>query len=221
MALPTTFTGLVSTIQEAAEDNSLEFIEYIPTAILLAEERVVKALDMKRLSTKVLTSAISTAGVSVSTGINDQDFLYFNHVFLNNTKLDSVDYSYVREINRYETSAGTSARYYAFLDDPNTIILAPPVSSGKVEVVYTERPQRLGTTNETNELINNAPDVLFYATMVEMSLFMKNWETVNNWETYYTEAIRSHLNTTRRERRDVGQGHFAVGVDTQSTQGDN
>ena len=220
MALPSTYSGLVSVIQEAAEDNSGEFVAFIPTAIFVAEEELAKALDMTRFKRTVNVSVTEAEGVSVATGIVDDGvFLYFNHVFHNDKKLDRVDYSYIKEINRFETSVGTSASYYAFLDKPDTLFLSPPVSSGTLEIVYTARPTKLEPGNQTNEIILNAPDALYYGTMVQMSLFMKNWETKGFWQEKYNEALTSHLNTTRRERTDVGQADRAPNVNSQSTGG--
>lgn len=222
MALPTTYSGFVSVLRAAAEDDSDEFIDFIPTAVFIAEEKIAKALDMSRFEVKTTVSVTETSGVSVATGITDDgNFLYFNHAFYNNRKLDLVDYSYTKEINRFETSVGVSARYYSFFDKPGTVFLAPPVSGGSLELVYTKRPTKLSNANQTNEIILNAPDALYYGTMVELSLFMKNWDTLQIWENQYNEALLSHLNTTRRERTDVGQAHNATGVNTQSVQGNN
>ena len=222
-----TYTSIVNAIKQVIEDDSAEVTEYIPTAIFLAEERVAKDMDAKELTveTSAVTSAITnvTIGTSgleteVSTGIDNDDFLYFKNVYYNGEKLDMVDVSYLREINRYETSAGCSARYYGWVDKPDTIYVSPPVSAGKFSLTYSEKPMNISTTNTTNVITRKFPEMLFYGALVEMQMFMKNWETLPLWEQSYQRYLQTNLNVTRRERTDIGQKHFSPN-ETQSTTG--
>jgi hypothetical protein len=223
-----TYTSLVHTLQEFIEDDSEEVSVMIPTAILLAEERLSKDLDLKQLTvdTSARTSAITNVSIAVSgietrvsTGIDANSFLYFKNVYFNGEKLDQVDVSYTKEINRYEASAKASPRYYGFENTANTIVVAPPVSSVKFSITYNKKPTRLSNSVQTNTLMNKAPELLFYASMIELSRALKNWETINVWESTYTNLLTSNLNTTRRERTDIGQKHFSVN-ETQSTTGE-
>lgn len=221
----TTYNELKTRLAEILEDDGSETAAYIPTAIFLAEERVAKDLDLQTFQETVITSAFTNTSIPgggietiVSTGIADATFLYFDHVFNCGQKLDMVDYSFTKEIDIYESSAGTSASYYSFKNDPNTLYFAPPVSVVQCEIVYTRRPEKLAAGVQTNDILKKAPELLLYASMIEMSLFQKNWETKGFWDEMYKNSLESNLNTTRRERHDVSQKHRNP-ANTQSTLG--
>jgi hypothetical protein len=57
--LPTNFDGLVSAVRALAEDDSQEFLDYIPTAIYMAEERLMKELDTEGLLAQTTVTAVS------------------------------------------------------------------------------------------------------------------------------------------------------------------
>jgi hypothetical protein len=60
--IPNTYSGLVSAIRALAEDDSTEFFNYIDVAIHLAQERLVKEIDVEGLH--------QTASASATTGVN-------------------------------------------------------------------------------------------------------------------------------------------------------
>ena len=222
-----TYTSLIRTIKDIIEDDSTEVSAFIPTAILLAQERVNKDIDTKKFArtTSVTTSMISNVSIGVSgyetivsTCIQPQEFLSFRSVYFNGEKLDQVDVSFTKEINRYETTIGCSARYYAFLESPNKLYIAPPVSAGKFSLQFNQRVPKLSSSNDTNVIIEEFPELLFYAALSEMSKFLKNWQTVGAWDNAYVNLLTTNLNTTRKERTEIGQKHMSTG-ETQSTTG--
>lgn len=226
-----TYTSLVQTIKDIIEDDSSEVSDYVPTAVFLAEEILAKDLDMSRLEVTVsLQPTVSASAYNqaytqlypVST-INDKDFLYFNHILQNGRKLTKVDYSYIEEFNRQEgtSSYGTSAEYWGFNATPSVIQIAPAVS-GRVtnfKCNYTKRPTKLTAGETSNELIRSAPELLLYQSMVQMSSFLKHWETMATWQTQYQQSLQSHLNVSRRERKEVGQMVVTDRDQNQSTTG--
>lgn len=221
-----TYTELKSAIAEIIEDDSVEVSAFIPKAIYIAEERLSRDLDLKTLHDTTIVSVVTNTSIpgggietKVSTNITPTHFIEFNHIFQNGNKLDNVDYSFVKEVNQWESSLGTSARYYAFKQYPNVIYCAPPVSSGTFEINFKKRPTKLSNNNTSNDLLARMPDLLLYRSLIEMSLFLKNWETVQFWQTLYDSALETALNVGRKERMDIGQKHEATGVNMQSTTG--
>jgi hypothetical protein len=211
------YNDILTAVRAVAEDDSQEFIDYIPTAIFLAEQRISRDFDYQNFDVMVANVPINLDTETVTTGIADNTFLYFKHVFYNGKKLDQVDVSFIREINRFETTPTNDPRYYAFFDDPNTLYISPKVDTGNFEIMYTKKPDPLSAINATNEILGKAPDALFCRTMYEMAVFMKHPEMSNAYLGEYRQILESVLNLTRRERTDVGQSEMAEGVNTQSS----
>lgn len=221
----TNYSELKLAISEALEDDSAEVSAFIPKAIYLTEERLSHALDMRTQIETTTASAFELVSIpgggvetQVSTGIKDTDFVYFNDVFHCGTKLDNVAYSFTKEFNQHETSAGTSARYYSMKATPSILYVSPPVSVGLFEILFTKRAQPLTNGNQSNDLMAKAPELLYYGSMAEMSFFMKNWETKQFWDARFNEDLQLRLNMTRRERTDEGQQSLS-NSETQSTGG--
>lgn len=206
MSIPNTYTGLLSAIQDLAEDDSLEFAAYIPTAIYLAEENLIKKLDKEDLV--VETSILGSAGqrhVSAPTNIRFTNDLWFR------TSAGSVRFpdlktnDYLRDY--WPTLTSTSAypngtpKYYAL--EGGKYIFAPiPASAYNYTVRGVEQVDHLSATNQTNYFTDFCADALFYGTMVGMAEFMKDYETLQVWQQRYIDAVESINNEGRRERRD-------------------
>ena len=55
--IPSTYNGLVSAVKAVAEDETDEFVNYIPTAIFLAEKRLMKELDIDGMKLTAVVTA--------------------------------------------------------------------------------------------------------------------------------------------------------------------
>ena len=264
-----TYTDLKTQILSLLDDDSPEFVAYIPTAINLAEQRVIRDTDyVQYVTTSIVNPATgdfkdpdlgeqidsgstpeivpvvnffdngNVVGLTISdqqflvkltTGISGDTFLYFTNVYINNTvgtksELRHVESSFIEEYLR-QNKVVEFPRFYAMNGGPEELIIAPLVSSvdfNTITLEYVKEPDPLvETTNETNILTQKANDLLYVAAISEMAQFMKNWETVGVWEQKYQSLLNGHLNTSRRERKDVGEGHNNPANVVQSATGAN
>ena len=104
-------------------------------------------------------------------------YLLFKHV------------SFVRDYTPNSSTTGLP-KYYALFDD-TTFILAPTPDSGYTfELHYKYRPASLtaGADSGTTWLSTNAPDALFYGTLVEAATFLKTPEEVGQYEQRFVSA---------------------------------
>lgn len=145
-----TYTDLKQALVDKLELYSQESMEFLPTAIFLAEEKVAVDVGYDRInvveefditSDAIRREPLIAAGVylgysgedeihRVTTSIDPDTFLHFNNVYAMvfptvNTKLERVDMSFIEE---FRTSQRSKARpkYYAIEEgDPRSIHLAP------------------------------------------------------------------------------------------------
>ena len=226
MGIPNTFDGLVSAIVDLAEDDSLEFSSYIPTAIFLSEERLIKEVDSEGLI--AITTVTASAGDPFITKPTGHRFTH-DLTFRTSTK-DFVQPSKKTNdfVKDYWPTGSTSTSTFPFgvpkyfgSDDNTTWILAPtPVSSYVFTVQYVKQLENVSANNQTNYFTDFCSDVLFYGTMVAIGEFMKDYEVTQVWEQRYQNALFGLNNQGRRQRRDDGSNPRNPEGGTNSLRGD-
>jgi len=191
MSSPTTYTLLVDTIIAATEDDSAEFLAYLPTAINMAEDRLFRELDIN----------YSTVNTSLTCTIGDQtidkptDLRVTNGLFIKvGSDLVSLTKRGDEFCSDYWPNATTQdvPRYYAERDIERWRVVPTPDDDYQLEVHYEVKPAYLvESTNETNIYSERYPDLLFYATMVNMCEWMKDTERKAEWENRYSDAVNT------------------------------
>jgi|TARA_R110000824_G_scaffold227080_1_gene414895 hypothetical protein len=195
------YTYLVNDILEAAENDSTEFLNYIPKMIYRTEERLTRDLDDYGL--------VSYTSVAVSSGNNQLTLpsgtriLKNINIVANTTKINLLQRTdeYINDYWNVSASTGTP-QYYARRNNVTVLIAPTPVSTFNGEVVHISRPTTLTSATNTNYFTDYCYDALFNGSMVEAMIFNKNYTAVPLFEGRYVEAIQSLRNQSRRTRRD-------------------
>jgi hypothetical protein len=206
--IPNTFNGLVSAVKALTEDDSLEFENYIPTAIFLAEQNLSRVIDGNAFTSTV--SIVGSAGQNTITKPT-------NYIAPRKLKYKASGGTFKFPsfrtndyIEDYWAAGETSTSMYPFGEPKyygdnnlNSFILAPtPSSAFTYSLEYNHGVTHLSAGNQTNYFTNNIPDALFYGTIIGMAQFMKDYQTIAIWEKLYVTAIELFNNDVRRGRRD-------------------
>ena len=155
-----TYTTLKTAIQDYVESSETTFTTNLPVFIKEAEERILKNTQLSVFRKNV-----------TGTGTSGNTYLATPSDFLTSLMLKHV--TFVREY--IPTAATTGApKYYAIFDE-NTFILAPtPSSNFTFELHYISRPESItASADGTSWMGTNAPDALFYGSLVEAATFLK------------------------------------------------
>lgn len=201
MAVITNYTTLVENVIALLENDDTEFSAYIPTALALAEERLVRENDFSDLETK--TTAAVTANnplITKPSGVNYVKYLNITvagdkRILLKKTDDFIIDY--------WPNSTNTGVpKYYADESETQYLLAPTPDSAYTYEIKYVKAPGKLSTTNATNYFVSNCPDMLFKATIVEMVKFMKAWNQIQIFEADYQAARESWNLEQAMKRRD-------------------
>lgn len=191
MSSPTTYTLLVDTIIAATEDDSAEFLAYLPTAINMAEDRLFRELDINySVVSTSLSCTTSNQLVSKPSDLRVTEGIFVN---VSNVLTPLVKRSDEFCSDYWPTSATTGVpKYYAERDIDTWRVVPTPASNYSLEVHYEAKPDYLvETSNETNIYSERYPDLLFYATMVNMCEWMKDTERKAEWENRYSDAVNT------------------------------
>ena len=169
-----TYGELKQAIQDYTENDETSFVNNLPLFIRLAEERILKSVQLNLFQKNQFGNMTSgneylaapsdfLAPFSLSIDVNgDKEFLLFK------------DLDFVQTYTPDATTTGTP-RYYAQFDVNNFIIAPTPDANYTADIHYLYRPASLtsGADSGTSWLSENAEITLLYASLVEAYTYMK------------------------------------------------
>ena len=201
------YSYLVADIKNTAEVDSTEFSDQIPKFINKAENKLIKELDDFGLNS--LTTVDATQGSPLVTLV-DNTRIVRN---VNITNSDSEKVNLLRRTQEYlydywpHTVSVGEPKYYTMRGNTQIYLAPTPDSAYSTEITYVKRPVSLSDAAPNNYFSDFCYDALFYASMVEASLFLKSFNTVAVWQTEYKNAIDGLRNQARRTRQDDMQNN--------------
>lgn len=169
-----TYGELKQAIQDYTENDETSFVNNLPLFIRLAEERILKSVQLNLFQKNQFGNMTSgneylaapsdfLAPFSLSIDVDgDKEFLLFK------------DLDFVQTYTPDATTTGTP-RYYAQFDVDNFIIGPTPDANYTVDIHYLYRPASLtsGADGGTSWLSENAEITLLYASLIEAYTYMK------------------------------------------------
>jgi len=216
-----TFAELVAKIRNYTEVNANVLTDAIVDSMIRdAELRIFREVDAdyarEYATANVninspyldLPNATSSSGLtSTRRAIIVRSFLVFNSNNSPVTKeyVEPKDTSFIFEFN--STGATGVPKYYAMWKE-TTLLMAPtPNLQYQVQLSYVYTPDHLSATNTTTYLSENAPELLFYATLVEAYGFLKGpMDMYKLYSDKYNVAMQGFaLEQVGRRRRDEYQ----------------
>jgi hypothetical protein len=195
-----TKSSLKQAVQDYLESSETTFVNNIDNFIKSAEEKILKSVQLDVFRKNVLGSGtasntylstpsdyLSSFSLALIDSSNNYNYLLQKHV------------SFIRDYNPAEATTGTPL-YYAEFDD-NTFILAPtPSSNFNFELHYFHRPASLTSGSDSGEtyLSKNAPNALLYVSLIEGTIFLKNYEALPVYEQKFQAGLL--------ELKNLGEG---------------
>lgn len=182
------YTELRTAIIDYTENTGVDFAAHLDDFIRLAEERIVRSVDLPVLR-KSSTTSFTADNRFLPT---PTDFLavYSFAVFNGDdyTYLLNKDVNFLREAYPDVTTGGLP-KYYGLWDD-NTFIVGPrPDSSYGAQLHYYYDPESIVTAT-TTWLGDNAENALLYGALFEGYTFMKgDQDLLETYANRFTEEI--------------------------------
>jgi len=204
-------TDIINTI----ENNSSEFEEHIPYFVEKAEGRIVKELDdsgLDNYSTFSFTASDPVVSLPADTLVV-RNVNYTTSVSTAaipaNSKINLLQrtYEYAIDYFPYASASTGTPRYYSRKTNTQIYIVPTPASAVSGEIQFTRRPLALASATGTSVTTSNyfsefCYNALFAACMVEANYFIKDFNTLANWESKYKNSIDALRNQSRRTRQD-------------------
>jgi len=204
-------TDIINTI----ENDSTEFENQIPFLIEKSEGRLIKELDdpgLDNYSTFSFTASDPVVSLPADTLVV-RNVNYTTSVSTAaipaNSKINLLQrtYEYAIDYFPYASASTGTPRYYSRKTNTQIYIVPTPASAVSGEIQFTRRPLALASATGTSVTTSNyfsefCYNALFAACMVEATYFIKDFQTLANWEGKYKNSIDALRNQSRRTRQD-------------------
>jgi hypothetical protein len=169
-----TYGELKQAIQDYTENDETTFVNNLPLFIRLAEERILKSVQLNLFQKNQFGNM--TSGNEYLAAPSDFLAPYSLSIDVSGSKefLLFKDLDFVQTYTPDATTTG-QPRYYAQFDVDNFIIAPTPDANYTVDIHYLYRPASLtaGSDSGTSWLSTNAEITLLYGSLIEAYTFMK------------------------------------------------
>ena len=199
--MSTTYNLLVNRIKVTSENDEPDFNAEIQHFISRAEARLIREIDsygVVQYSTSNLTS-----GDPFITKPNNTLIIKNLNIVRDGTRINLLQKTdeFLNDYWPQRTSTGIP-RYYANFGFDRLLIAPTPVSAFNCEMSYIVQPTAATSVHQENFFTEYCSNALFYASMKEACMFMKNYSAAQIWEQEYQRAFTDLLNEARRTRQD-------------------
>jgi len=175
-----TYGQLKQAVQDYTENDETSFVNNIPSFIRMAEERILKNVQLSLFRKNATTNVVASKKYLPC----PSDFLAPFSLSYTKTNGDKefVEFKDVSFLQTYTPDATTTGepRYYAVFDVDNFILAPTPDTTYEVELHYFYRPQSLTALSDsgTTWLSENAEMALLYGSLIEAYVYMKGEQDV-------------------------------------------
>jgi len=170
----------------------------IDTFIDLAETRHARDLrirEMETVSTSITTVA-GTQSYDLPTG-----YLELRYAMLQTSPYTMLQYMTPADFFRvYNEGEGTGMPVYYTIVGKKIYLGHSPDSANVLELGFFQRATALSSSNTTNDILTNFPDLYLYGSLAETSPFLMQDERLAVWSSLYKEGVKTANESAQRGR---------------------
>ena len=204
-----TYSDLKTAIINTTENDGTEFSSVVPDFISRTELRLTKDIDDCGLDSY---TAITLSASNPVVSLNDRVRIVRNVNFTTSTSSIKTNllqrtYEYAIDYWPYVSASTGTPRYYARKNNTSIYIVPTPTSTLTGEIQTVSQPLPLASATGTSVTTTNyfseyCYDALFYGCIMEATMYMKDWNTLQVWQQQYQEAVMTLRNQARRTSQD-------------------
>lgn len=202
MATSYTYTTLTAALIDMVEDQGAAYDAYLDTIIPLAEDRVLKDLNLELFD----VTATSTFGVASQWLAKPSDLLVLRSIHYtdgsgNFQQLEPRTYEYCKDYWPNASTTTSTPKYVAEYSDDNWLVAGTPASGLTVTIRYNQRPAGMTSGNPTTWLGTHVGDLLFFACLMLSEMYLKGDERIAMWKQEYAERLAASRRELKADKR--------------------
>lgn len=196
-----TYTNLKSTIADFLNRSDLDSV--IPTFIDLAEAQMNR--DIRHWEMENLVSGQQTQGDKYMQVPADWlETIRFIVTTDNPSTLELAALSAIADKRQNTNDAAGTPRFYAHVRGEFELFPTPDEDTD-FELLYYQKIPALSDSNTTNWLLDYAPDVYLYGSLLHSAPYLKDDDRLNLWAQMYSAAV-VQLNAQSERVKNSGSG---------------
>ena len=179
--------------------NRSDLSTNIPDFITLAEASFNRVLRTRNQITRA-NSSVNAQYVALPT-----DLLELFNIQVNTDpikRLEQVSLDKADDLRSSLSSSGTPSYFAITLS--NIELIPTPDDTKTIEIIYYAKITALTSTNTTNWLLDNYPDIYLYGTLVQAEPFLMNDERLGTWGTLLSKAQEELRVSDERSQTEGG-----------------
>ena len=200
------------------------FQTFLPGCIDYAEQRIYRELDLlatritviyaSGCSTSSRTISLSTTSTSYVNVVEELNILTPSGAISSATRnpVRFVTRQFIDSVYPSAVNGNATPQYAAMLTDTSVLLGPPPDLPYSFEVLGTNRPTELSSTNTSTWLTENLPDLFMAASMIWASGYMKDFGAQadtpgqsQSWEQQYKALfVSANMEEARKMYRSQG-----------------
>ncbi len=170
----------------------------IDTFIDLAETRHARDLRIREMETvdTSITTVAGTQSYDLPTG-----YLELRYAMLQTSPYTMLQYMSPADFFRvYNAGEGSGMPVYYTIVGKKIYLGHSPDSANVLELGFFQRATALSSSNTTNDILTNFPDLYLYGSLAETSPFLMQDERLAVWSSLYKEGVRTANESAQRGR---------------------
>jgi hypothetical protein len=197
----TTYTNLKSTIADFLNRSDLDSV--ITTFIDLAESQMNR--DIRHWEMENLVSGQQSQGDKYMQVPADWlETIRFQVTTGNISTLELASMASIADKRQNTNDAAGTPRFYSHVRGEFELFPTPDEDTD-FELLYYQKIPALSDSNATNWLLDYAPDVYLYGSLVHSAPYLKDDERLNVWAQLYSSAV-VQLNAQSERVKNSGSG---------------
>ena len=178
--------------------NRDDLTAQIDTFIDLAETRHARDLRIREMETvdTSITTVAGTQSYDLPTG-----YLELRYAMLQTSPYTMLQYMSPADFFRvYNAGEGSGMPVYYTIVGKKIYLGHEPDSANVLELGFFQRATALSSSNTTNDILTNFPDLYLYGSLAETSPFLMQDERLAVWSSLYKEGVRTANESAQRGR---------------------
>ena len=178
--------------------NRDDLTAQIDTFIDLAETRHARDLRIREMETvdTSITTVAGTQSYDLPTG-----YLELRYAMLQTSPYTMLQYMSPADFFRvYNAGEGSGMPVYYTIVGKKIYLGHSPDSANVLELGFFQRATALSSSNTTNDILTNFPDLYLYGSLAETSPFLMQDERLAVWSSLYKEGVRTANESAQRGR---------------------
>jgi hypothetical protein len=199
-----TYATLLAALQDTVEDDGAEYAAAIPNIIALAEDKILRDLNLELFDT-VTALAFTAANplLTKPTGAIATRSLHYTNAAGNLVLLEPRSWELVKDYWPKESTTTATPKYFSEYSATQYYIAGTPSGTNVVSARCIVRPAGLTSIVTTTWLSSYMGDLLFYACLTSSEQYLKADNRIAVWkDEYQTRFVKAEKELKQSDRSD-------------------